>query len=207
MTERFDWDNFLIGETRCLAQKYRQSVATSIRGFIRARKMDWDFTITTDPKSPKPGQRCNMIWVKRIDPRHPKQEQHSGLTNGEMDTAINGFAVARLDGRVFEPPILERTMARMSMRPVFLDMKDVPIQERLDWYERRHNRTRMTRVGWDRCKVGDYEITCTRRTDIILQIKNSLLPRNLLWRFEMRRIQNPEDKADRRPWYLVTRVR
>lgn len=203
MAERYDWDNFPIGQTRCVAHRYRQSVISSFKNFAKARGLDWECSTKSDPSSPKPGQRCNMVWITRIEPRKPKP----GIERGEPDApGITGPAVLKMAGVEFEPPKSSKGRS-ISMRPIYVDLREIPIKERLALYEARKDRTRLSKRGYERFAVGDYEFVDSRITDIVNQIKNSCLSRGLAWRFEVRRVQNPNDAEDRSVWYLVSRLR
>lgn len=201
---QYNWEHFPIGDTRAFAHRYRQSVRKSLDGFVNSRGLDWKFRLVTDPPAPKPNQRCNMIWVTRIEPE--AKPEPNGVTIGEAG-AVNGFDCAKMGGEVFEPPNRGRRFPGRRLQPVFIDIKDVPIAERLRVFIKWEGRHRMSQKGWERFGVGDYQITDNRLTDLLYWIKKALLIRNLVWRFEIRRVQNPNDASDRTPFYLVTRVR
>lgn len=203
MGSRYDWDYFLIGQTRCFAHRYRQAVIASFKSWVKARDLDWECSTRSDPPSPRAGQRCEMVWLTRIEPRKPKP----GLEIGEAEApGISGPAVLKMAGVEFVPP-KPRPGRPMSMRPIYVDIRDVPIQERLAIYEARHERTRITRRGYDRFAVGEYEFVRSRVTDIMTQIKTTCLSRGLAWRFEIRRVQSPDGPEDKSVWYLVSRLR
>lgn len=142
--------------------------------------------------------RCNMVWVTRIEPRQGKPE-----AEGVIDE-VGSFASNQSRS---EAPI-KRNGARLISRPIVFDIEEeFPISQRIAAYDAMHAKVRLTRRGWDRFKVGEYEITDARITDMKRQIARACLARNLLWRWEFRRVQNPNDPWDRSVWYLVTRLR
>jgi hypothetical protein len=143
-----------------------------------------------------------MVWITRIEPRKPKP----GIEIGEPDgPGINGPACLKVAGVEFEP--FEGKGRGLSKRPIYVDMREIPIQTRLDWYEKMRGRTRLTKRGWDRFMVGEFEIVDQRLTDIVSQIKSACMARNLLWRFEIRRVKAPKGADPERAWYLVSRLR
>lgn len=198
----YNWDNFPIGQTRVLSHRYRQSVRVSLNTFVKTRQLDWEFSLRSDPTSPKPGERCKTIWVTRVVPQ--AERLASGLSNGEQD--IPGVEYSKADGKVFEAPQPRRGVPAIT-RPVFYDVRDVPIKERMAYHELWHHRVRMTKTGWERFEVGGYAVVPTRQCDILFQLKSALIPRSLPWRFEIRRVQNPANSSDLKPHYLVTRIR
>ena len=92
-------------------------------------------------------------------------------------------------------------------RPVIFDIRDIPQQTRIDAYNQLQGKVRTSQRGWDRFCVGDYEITNARFTNMHAQIKKACMARDLAWRWEFRRVQNPDDPTDTSVWYLVTRLR
>lgn len=197
---RYDWDQFPIGATRAYPHCYRQAVISSFQSFCNRRKLDWEISTRSDPPSPKRGMRCNMVWATRIDPRKPKE----GMSEGEIDET--GSAISKLAG-VRPPDKLDGVRFHHLSRPIILDIRDIPVKTREELYEVLRYHTRLTKRGWDRFAVHDYEITNVRISDVRKQINRACLARNLMWRWEFRRIQNPNDSADRTIWYLVSRLR
>lgn len=203
---RYDWDMFPIRQTRCFMHRYKHSIVVSLRSFVKARNLDWQFEIRTDPVKLAPGQRANTIWVTRIEPVTAEEPSISGVSDIE-DGGLSGSHFTQMDGKRFQDPKPAARSPKLSKRPLFFDVADIPIQARLDYWEKWNTRKRMSRNGWDRFNVGDYEAVPIRLVDIISQLRSALLSRNLVYRFEIRRIQNPNDGEDRAPWYLVSRVR
>jgi hypothetical protein len=131
------------------------------------------------------------------------------VTFGEPEkcSPFSGTAFARMAGLDLKAPTVGPKVNRLRLRPVYLDMADIPAETRFAIYEQRHETCRLTRNGWDRFLIGDFEIVSLRMADIVSQIKSACLARGLLWRFEIRRVQNPNDPEDRSAWYLVSRLR
>jgi hypothetical protein len=66
---------------------------------------------------------------------------------------------------------------------------------------------RLSKRGWDRMRLNAYDFSHARIGDLKSQIVLACLARNLLFRFEIRRVRSPEGADDTRVWYLVTRTR
>jgi hypothetical protein len=202
MAERYNWEGFKIGETRAFAHRYRQSVITSFKSFARARGWKGYCSTKSDPPSPKHGQPCNMVWITRIEPK--EAELGAGETLAELDSPEASGPKRASD--TFEAP-RDASGRLIRTQPIILDMREIPIEARIEVYERRNHRVRLSKRGWDRMRLNAYDFSHARIGDLKSQIVLACLARNLLFRFEIRRVRSPEGADDTRVWYLVTRTR
>lgn len=207
MANNYNWDNFPIGTTRAHANCYRQAVINSFYRFIRARNLDWECSTKSDPATPKRGERCNLVWLTRIPPRQLIEEK-DGMSIGAMpDELIDGPALKLRTGLDLKMPEIRAHMSFMKLRPLLIDIREVSMDERLKWFNDFEHKRRASQIGWERYAVNDHVILDTKMSTIRIQIYSAMLKWGKDWRWEVRRVQNPDDKHDRRPHYLVTRLR
>lgn len=220
---RYEWDNFKIGDVKVFSHCYKQAVVFSFDRFVKNRCLDWQIELTTDPPKPRSDVRCATIWARRIEPdgievnvNGPEmggldfsfKEISPGVSLGaRVNEAIDVPALKRRTGMDLRLPIDGARKNQMSYRPRYVDIADVPIMDRMEIFERWQHRVRETRNGYELSDVGQFYVVSKSYTLLRDEILQTCLRRDLVWRWELRRIQNPNDKNDRTACFLVTRMR
>lgn len=213
--KRYDWDYFKINDVKVFSHCYLQAVVFSFNRFVKNRNLDWQIEITTDPPKPRRDTRCAAIWARRIEPNgtdtegeNSGRELSPGVTMGaRVIESVDIPALKRRTGLDLQLPIEGKRTNRMRDRPKFIDISEIAVMDRMDIFERWQHRVRHTQNGYERFGVGDFAVTSTSYTLLRDEILQTCLRRDLVWRWELRRIQNPNDPQDRRACHLVTRLR
>jgi hypothetical protein len=201
----YNWEGMLLGETRVYTHAFPGAARTSFVNFARVRKWDgWYCEIRTDPPTLKKGERAATVWVTRVEKPTPTNGTVVGIEAAKVATLLNGPLCLKATGIEYKPV---RNRFGNPFRPVVIDLRQIPLELRARVYEERAERVRISRAGWDRMQLGDFQFSCARFGAILSQIKTTCLPRNLLYAFELRRVEAPDGHDASRVWWLVSRVR